>query len=395
MIRPIHPFPARMAPDIALNQLKLVAPGATILDPMAGSGTVLRQATHTGHMAIGFDMDPLAVLMSRVWTTKIDLNMAFDALEDVMKRVLDTRSADVVLDNIDGDVKTDSFVKFWFDIPQRTDLRRVTYVLNKLSETNAALADLYRVAMSRIIITKSKGASLARDVSHSRPHKSWDTSDFEVVPAFERSAKRVIHLLKQHPPEGRAMVSRGDARNLAEVAADSIDMVLTSPPYLNAIDYMRGHRMSLVWLGHKVGELSSIRSSNIGAERAPDVKEAPEEVTAVMRAMCAEGSLPRAKMRMVERYAGDLLGMMAEVSRVLKSSGQAVMVVGNSTLQGTFVENSAGVKKAAETNGLRLACPPQVRELPNQHRYLPMPIGDCLAPLSKRMRSETILTFAA
>ena len=70
-IRSVHPFPARMAPELVLHSLKLLPPGSTVLDPMAGSGTVLRQALAMGHHAIGFDMDPLAVLMSRVWTTPV------------------------------------------------------------------------------------------------------------------------------------------------------------------------------------------------------------------------------------------------------------------------------------------------------------------------------------
>ncbi len=66
MIRPIHPFPARMAPDLAISELTSLKRGSVVLDPMAGSGTVLRQASENGLTAIGFDVDPMAVLISRV-----------------------------------------------------------------------------------------------------------------------------------------------------------------------------------------------------------------------------------------------------------------------------------------------------------------------------------------
>jgi hypothetical protein len=72
VIRPIHPFPARMAPGLAVEKLGSVPRGSFVLDPMAGSGTVLRQATELGHQALGFDTDPLAVLMAKVWTRPID-----------------------------------------------------------------------------------------------------------------------------------------------------------------------------------------------------------------------------------------------------------------------------------------------------------------------------------
>src|ERR1700730_15819441 len=64
---PIHPFPARMAPGIALDALGDRATALRVLDPMAGSGTVLAVARARGHHAIGVDVDPLAVLLARVW----------------------------------------------------------------------------------------------------------------------------------------------------------------------------------------------------------------------------------------------------------------------------------------------------------------------------------------
>src|SRR5262249_23182290 len=136
-----------------------------------------------------------------------------------------------------------------------------------------AATDVLRLALSRIIITKNLGASLARDVSHSRPHKVAEVSSFEVIPAFERSVKMIRQLLASAPPIGNVDIRLGDARSLKSIENAMIDVVLTSPPYLNAIDYMRGHRLALVWLGYRLSALKRIRSDSIGAERAPDLLE--------------------------------------------------------------------------------------------------------------------------
>ena len=69
---PVHPFPARMAPDIALEVVAEAKKPLRVLDPMMGSGTVLALARSHGHHALGLDIDPLAVLISKVWTTAID-----------------------------------------------------------------------------------------------------------------------------------------------------------------------------------------------------------------------------------------------------------------------------------------------------------------------------------
>src|SRR5712692_7663621 len=80
----IHPFPARMAPELALAHLADLPEGQIVLDPMSGSGTVLRQASALGHLAYGFDVDPLAVLMSRVWTTAVDDATVEALFKDIM-----------------------------------------------------------------------------------------------------------------------------------------------------------------------------------------------------------------------------------------------------------------------------------------------------------------------
>jgi tRNA G10 N-methylase Trm11 len=62
-IRPVHPFPARMAPSIVWDALPKTGKSVNILDPMSGSGTTLVCARSRGHRAIGCDTDPLALLI--------------------------------------------------------------------------------------------------------------------------------------------------------------------------------------------------------------------------------------------------------------------------------------------------------------------------------------------
>lgn len=80
---------------------------------------------------------------------------------------------------------------------------------------------------------------------------------------------------------------------------------------------------------------------------------------------------------------------MAEIARVLKAGARAAFVMGNSCLRNAFICNSAVVATAAQHAGLSLVSETE-RPLPVRSRYLPM-ISE---PLSKRMLTETILTFA-
>lgn len=388
-VKTIHPFPARMAPDLALVALGDLAEGSIVLDPMMGSGTVVRQALEFGHDALGYDFDPLAVLMTKTWTTEV-ADADIDAmLREVMNEVASLGETVPVLD-WQRDKETAGFVEFWFHDAQRGDLARIASVLSRLdgtalaSERRAAL-DVLRVAFSRIIITKEQCASLARDTSHSRPHKVATVSDYKVLPNFDRSVAQLRKRLAEHPPKRSARVSRGDARALV-LEDESVDAVITSPPYLNAIDYMRGHRMSLVWLGHSIPSLRRVRSNSIGAERAADAHDRQTDVELVLAAMRGADALDRRLEGIMTRYALDLIQTTSEIARVLKPGGRSTFVVGNSCIKGKFIDNASGVSVAAEIAGMSVVSSRE-RELPNASRYLPVS-GDSL---SKRMRTEVVL----
>ena len=388
----IHPFPARMASELALIKTEELEPGATVLDPMAGSGTVLQAASRYGHRCIGLDVDPLAVLMTKVATSGLN-EKRFDWLLDRLfdqAHSVDLRSARLPW----LDQETETFIEYWFAKEQRRALGRLAYILhaNRLFSDNSAEANAVRLTLSKLIITKDRGASLARDVSHSRPHRVADENDFDVFTEFRKSAVRLKNRICEAELGKQAVVRRGDARTLPWIRDASIDMIMTSPPYLNAIDYMRGHRLSLVWLGYGLSHLRGIRSNSIGAERGPDANSLIEEAKKVRNALGKIKKLPSGDQGMVDRYSLDLVLMAKQASRVLKNSGQAVFVVGNSRLRDVFVSNARGLETAAEIAGLKLVEESE-RRLPAGSRYLPIP-ADKKSALGRRMRTETVLTFA-
>ena len=384
-MKPVHPFPARMAPDVALAALNDLPPGASVLDPLAGSGTVLRAASDRGLRADGADLDPLAVLMSRVWTTPLDPSALVEAAQHVVARAQRLKEPGPAW--IDTDPSTIAFIEYWFAEPQRAELRRLARVLARAEAGPAT--DALRLALSRIIVTKDRGASLARDVSHSRPHRVARSNDYPTYEGFLRATRQIATALTAEPPTGNVDIRLGDARSLSWIGDDSIDAVVTSPPYLNAIDYIRGHRLALVWLGFSVAALREIRSTSIGAERAArdchgrTLSLLTEELPDLAR-------LPNRTQRIMLRYRNDLAVMMSELARVLRRSGHVVIVVGNSTLKGVFVDNARAVALAAAESDLMLVAR-ETRELPAAHRYLPPPAT--AGSLSKRMREEVILTF--
>jgi tRNA G10 N-methylase Trm11 len=386
--RPIHPFPARMAPHIALKAIEALTPGSTVLDPMMGSGTVVRVAAEAGHRAFGRDIDPLAVLMTRVWTAPIDPQRLRVAARELVDEARELPPARIDLPWIDDDAETAAFSVYWFAEEQRQRLRQLSSCLHR---RNDVIGDALRVALSRIIITKNRGASLAHDVSHSRPHKVAQTNTYRVFEGFLESVHRLACRLEEEPPRGWVDVSYGDARATG-IDAQTVDAVITSPPYLNAIDYIRGHRLALIWFGYRLRDLRAIRQRSIGAERAPDRSADPELLDEIFRILEMPPDFPRRERRVLARYVTDLDAMLREVHRVLKCGGIAVFVIGNSYVRGSFVRNSRSIAHILRRLGFDHVSHFSRPILPSR-RYLPPPAQAGMNDLEHRMRREVVLTY--
>lgn len=165
--RSVHPFPARMAASIPWEILRSRRKQLRVLDPMAGSGTPLVVARGMGHVANGFDLDPLAVLISHVGTSDVALTKIEDAAQTTIATARGIAIAGREAYPIGCDEETKEFIRYWFDLEARKQLAALSRVIAHLNEPN--VRNFLWCSFSRMIITKDAGVSLARDVSHSRP----------------------------------------------------------------------------------------------------------------------------------------------------------------------------------------------------------------------------------
>jgi DNA modification methylase len=394
-VRSIHPFPARMAPELVWEELPDSLPRLRVLDPMAGSGTTLVTAKLRGHEAIGFDRDPLAVLIARAWLTNVDQEAIAAKASEVLLRAR-SRARDMMLADAyprGADAETKAFVRFWFDDVNRKQLAALSDSISRLHDNS--VRDMLWCALSRLIITKQCGVSRAMDVSHSRPHRTYDKAPLIAFEHFEQSVRRMIKaspFKSATPIIAPASVDFADARRLP-IDDSSVDIVITSPPYLNAIDYIRGHKFSLVWMNHSIEELRNVRATNVGTEVGVKRDEQDTFADRVARIMCPIDDLTPCHNRMLAQYVRDMHAVLGETKRVLRNGGKAVFVVGNCNLQSTFIQNSKCIETIASDLGLSVQ-KTRSRPLPENRRYLPPP-GSSTAgrELKKRMREEVIITM--
>lgn len=391
----VHPFPARMAPDVVLEALDGFEGPVRLLDPMMGSGTVLAIARFQGHRVIGVDSDPLAVLVTRVWTTTIDPDAVLEKAADVLSR------ARILFQSLtvgnayprNADAETRKFLRYWFDGYARRQLAALATAIGRVRDER--IREVLWCGFSRLIITKQAGASLAMDLSHSRPHKKFKRAPIKPFNKFLATVAVVVSNCPQRGAERLGpppRVSQGDAR-LLDIDDNSIEIVVTSPPYLNAIDYLRCSKFSLVWMGYNVSELRKIRGENIGAESASPEAVASEWVQLVITNLQLIPRLSARDHRLLCQYIWDMNQAISETARVLRPGAPAVYVVGDSTIRGTFIRNSRIVSVLAHRHGLSLVSR-RSRRLPANRRYLPPPsAAGGESALATRMRREVVMEF--
>jgi len=383
---PVHPFPARMAPDLAFEHLPLSLDRAcTVLDPMMGSGTIPIMASLRGYRAIGFDIDPLAVLIARTAGRPLDPRRILQATERVVE-VAGLRQREPFSHR---DAETQEYIDRWFDRAAQSQLGALA---SSIEESPSDLAEALWCSFSRLIITKEAGASRARDVSHSRPHIVRDGASFNPIERFQGAAQAVMKRHRQigsrRPADGRLRLRHGDARRLP-LADGTVNVVITSPPYLQAIDYMRGHRLSLVWMGHTIAELRQIRGEAIGSERGGEL----EGRYSSMYDAAIAGDLPRASQRLVARYISDLASVLREIQRILAPNGTVIIVVADAIIRAVRVSLAILVQELASAAGLDCVSHTE-REIPAASRYLPPPVQGGSNSLDGRMKREHCLIFS-
>ncbi len=367
-----------------------------VLDPMMGSGTVIALARLKKHSAVGVDIDPLAVLISKVWTTAVAAEEAKIKAREVLAR------ARKIFDNMSqgeaypsqSDRETRQFVAYWFDGYARRQLASLSLAIGRVRDE--ATRNVLLCALSRLIITKQSGASLAMDLSHSRPHKAFRRAPIKPFRKFLAAVDHVAENCVDKKGGDRGPAARvhlGDARNLP-VQDASIDLVVTSPPYLNAIDYIRCSKFSLVWMGYRIPDLRKVRAESVGTEAPGSELQNDPEIQTIISDLTLKPKLGRHDEAVLTRYIGDMRRAMREVARVLAPGGKAVYVIGENTVRGTYIRTSHIISAIAQLCGLRLEYR-RVRALPANRRYLPPPSpGSNSDSMDARMRREVVLAFA-
>lgn len=392
----LHAFPAKFPPQLPRKFIDVLTDRQdTVLDPMMGSGTTVLEAYLANRRSFGLDIDPLALLLGAVKVTPLDVVQAsatgLAVLDEAQQRLrADPAQVAQALDR-HFDSESRAFIDYWFSPTTQLELMTLLTAIETVSDV--PLRRFLELAFSAIIITKSGGVSLARDLAHTRPHRVTDKPPRPVFDAFRRRLQQNLASMAQLPAGlTPAEVGSGDAQSLP-LPDRSIDLIVTSPPYAsNAIDYMRAHKFSLVWLGHPVASLTQRRKDCIGGEavdaaRFETLPPYTEDIVQRLEAIHAK------KGAVLRRYYSEMTRVIGEMVRVLDHDRVAVLVVGSSVMAGMNTMTHECLADIGRTLGFAEAHL-AVRRLDRNRRMMPARMhGRRETQIEERMHEEYVIGF--
>ena len=375
--RPVHrwaPWIAGFSSEFIKGVLdRYVGRGGIVLDPFCGVGTTLVESLLNGCNSIGFEINPYAALVSRV---KVEGHKCgVDELKDGIKRF-----KEFYLNAISSSQRPLSAP------PERFKTRAAFYspkVLKKVLLVQDFLGlmrdgqvkNIFRVAFASTMVRYSNYSyepSLGRRVSAGK----GEIGDFPVgetiVAKLTEMAEDIIWFRCQAIGVGsKARIINETFLNYkAHLDPGSVDLVVTSPPYLNNYHYNRNTRPQLYWLGCVLSsdDLRALEECNFGkfwqtvrerdrvsldfALPNSDLEERLEKLRRLNPDKGIYGGNGWANYACA--YFNDCHNLAKCVKYALKKGGSALIVLGNSILQGVHIPTDEYMAKIAEAEGLKL-----------------------------------------
>ena len=336
-----------------------IGPGTTVLDPFAGSGTTLVEARRAGATAWGTELLAPAVLAARVKTHfELDPGLLDRAAERVLGRAEKRRPGAL------------PFLRETERQFSAAALRDLTRLRDALPREGPPMANALRLAFGRALIPSSR---LHRSpcLGYARHPRDGRATPFE---RFRAAVDEMVEDLGSISARGDsfgppATVALRDARN-GGWAERSVDLAVTSPPYVNGMDYVMNYKVDLAWLGYarSYSDLAALRRAEVACDNLPRSETAPfldrgtlpdawlhEILPRIRENVLRKGTYRRDDMHaVVHRYFADLAPVLAGIRRALVPGGRFVVVVGDSLLAGTYVPGDLLLARIGATLGFSI-----------------------------------------
>lgn len=348
-------YPCKFIPQIPNWAIrKYSKTGDLVIDPFAGSGTTLVEAVLAERNGLAIDFDTLSRLLCRTKTRLLDKGQ----IEFIRSAKTTLTNPLTSPSNFVPDLHNTSH---WFSAQNIIDLLSVKSNIEDLySKTkDEAIYEFLLVCFAAII----KKCSYADEVSP-KPYvsKRFIKTPWLVASAINRTIENYLVELEkfQSCQLGKCIVAADDARNInTPEYYGQVDLAITSPPYINAFDYVRSLRLENAWLGYYGdSNIIEIKRKQVGTESIPaityrqEIEATNNSVLDLLISQVAKTDQKRAYI--VWKYFYDMSLNFSQVFRLLKNDGHYIVVIGDSKIRGIDIPTHKILIEIASQNGFIL-----------------------------------------
>jgi len=344
-----------------------------VLDPFTGVGTTLVEATLAGHSAFGFEINPYAAFASR---TKLDaFRINLNLLLTTISLFRDFYRGKISQMYCPQSTPPPGF-KTRGEFYSSMVLRKVLILQDFIASIeDNTIQDLFRLAFASTMVTYSNYSyepSLGQRKSAGRENiEDYPVSETIVSKLYEmvEDIKLVQSQLAGEVPKWQVFnESFFDCQG--KFPPGTVDLLLTSPPYLNNYHYNRNTRPHLYWLAYAKcpEDMKSLEEANFGKFWQTVRERDRVELEFKLNRSTLQEQLQELRKLHPEKgvyggngwanyaaaYFNDCYRFAKCAKYVLKRGGTALVVIGNSILQGTMIPTDQYLGQIAESVGLRL-----------------------------------------
>jgi len=367
----IHPYPARLLPNIPyffLNNSYFVNENDTVLDPFSGSGTVLLESALAGMNPYGTDANPLARLIAKVKTNNYDISV-LKKISDSLKIELEENIT--IEDNYPNVINLD----YWFLPNIKIQLNTILNSINKIESkkykdffllcfsnciNKVSLADTRVSVPVRMKIEHYPKKHPFR-VKNENKIESLKTLDVykKFIEVTNTNIKRLTNKKNILQTRFVGKITSEDARK-NKIKSNTIDLIITSPPYAGAQKYIRASSLNLGWTElTKDQDLKSLDKQNIGRENYLKAEYIELRKTGVNDADTLLEQvylINPLRAHIAANYLLEMEQAIKESIRVLKPSKYFVLVAANNMVCGFEFKTQEYLRQIAEKNGMTTIC---------------------------------------
>lgn len=336
----IHAYPAKFPPFIttkALDYAKSIGLKVeTIADIFCGCGTVAYEALANGKNFFGCDINPVATLIARTKSRKYDntqLTLYFEKIHDKFDSIKVSEC---------NEFSENERIKYWFDDNQITHLYKLRQSIFEVV-TGEEYQDFFFCAYSAIL--KSCSRWLTRGI---KPQVDPNKVPKNVWEAFVKEVHLMLRANKSSNIKAscHATIETESVLELKNVQ-NSIDIVITSPPYVTSYEYADLHQLSTLCLGYS-SDYKFFRNGSIGSLYGSKKEEINiEEINSVgYSIVMSMHSVDKSRAKSVAQYYLDMQLTVKKVKELLRPNGLVVFVIGNTEYRGVKIDNARHLAKS-------------------------------------------------